>query len=160
MLQAAFCTRGRSRHRILTRNPYHKQMCIRDSCWGWKDLPSLKACHCCKLPTSASAWEEASSTEKPMHCLPNSMHVQQAPVSFTQLHIKIDSGRIALYCERLAVSCLLYTSKSVFFINHLIRKLLPALILLPFIPFRLRNWLMDTWYLAAIPPNVSPCLIL
>ena len=54
----------------------------------------------------------------------------------------------------------MYSVKSVFFINHLIRKLLPALILLPFIPFRLRNWLMDTWYLAAIPPNVSPCLIL
>ena len=33
----------------------------------------------------------------------------------------------------------MYSVKSVFFINHLIRKLFPALILLPFIPFRLRN---------------------
>lgn len=34
MLQAAFCTRGRSRHRILTRNPYHKPAAFSDYLLG------------------------------------------------------------------------------------------------------------------------------
>ena len=47
MLQAAFCTRGRSRHRILTRNPYHKPAAFSDYLLGgsgsvtlWETLPA------------------------------------------------------------------------------------------------------------------------
>ena len=36
------------------------------------------------------------------------------------------------------------------------RRDLPARMLLPLIPFSLRNWFTLTPYLAAMPPNVSP----
>lgn len=39
---------------------------------GMEGLAFFEACHCCKLPSSASAWAEASSTEKPMHWYPTS----------------------------------------------------------------------------------------
>ena len=92
--------------------------------------------------------------------------MQGHPLFLSLLFIRHIFASYNLYCKNIQKTYSskyfqkMYSVKSVFFINHLIRKLLPALILLPFIPFRLRNWLMDTWYLAAIPPNVSPCLIL